>query len=79
MPKKYIVVLSDAEREELGQLLRIGKLATLKITRARILLEAAAGCRDEEIVEALGGGRVIVERVRQRFVGRGLGALNDGP
>jgi transposase len=80
MPKKkYIVALSDAEREELEQLLRSGKHATRKITRARILLKASAGCRDEEIVEALGVGRVTVERVRQRYVERGLDALNDGP
>jgi transposase len=80
MPKKkYIVALTDAEREQLEQLLRSGKHATRKITRARILLKAAAGCRDEEIVEALGVGRVTVERVRQRFVERGLDALNDGP
>ncbi|MCW5967162.1 MAG: helix-turn-helix domain-containing protein [Blastocatellales bacterium] len=80
MPKKkYIVALSDTEREELEQLLRSGKHRTRKITRARILLKAAAGCRDEEIVEALGVGRVTVERVRQRFVERGLEALNDSP
>jgi hypothetical protein len=59
MPKKkYIVALSDAEREELEQLLRGGKHASRKLTRARILLKAAAGCRDEEIVAALGVGRV---------------------
>ncbi len=80
MPKKkYIVVLTDAEREQLEQLLRSGKHASRKITRARILLKAAAGCRDEEIVEAFDVGRVTVERVRQRFVERGLDALNDGP
>ena len=80
MPKKkYIVTLTDSEREELEQLLRSGKHASRKLTRARILLKAAAGCRDEEIVQALGVGRVTVERVRQRFVERGLAALNDGP
>lgn len=80
MPKKkYLVTLTDAEREELQQLLRSGKHASRKITRARILLKAAAGCRDQQIVAALGVGRVTVERLRQRFVERGLGALNDGP
>ena len=80
MPKKkYIVALSEAEREELEQLLRSGKHASRKLTRARILLKAAAGCRDEEIIAALGVGRATVERVRQRFVERGLDALNDGP
>lgn len=80
MPKKkYLVALSDAEREQLEQLLRSGIHASRKITRARILLKAAAGCRDEEIAEALSVGRVTVERVRQRFVERGLDALNDSP
>lgn len=80
MPKKkYIVTLTDTEREELEQLLRSGKHASRKVTRARILLKAAAGCSDQQIVEALGVGRVTVERVRARFVGRGLDAINDGP
>jgi len=80
MPKKkYIVTLSDAERDDLEQLLRSGKHSSRKITRARILLKAAAGCSDQQIVEALGVGRVTVERVRERFVERGLGAINDGP
>jgi transposase len=80
MPKKkYIVTLTDTEREELEQLLRGGKYASRKVTRARILLKAAAGCSDQQIVEALGVGRVTVERVRERFVERGLDAINDGP
>lgn len=80
MPKKkYIVKLSEAEREQLEKVLRGGKHASRKVTRARILLKAADGCIDDEIAEALDVGRVTVERVRQRFVERGLDALNDGP
>ena len=80
MPKKkYIVTLQDSEREELEQLLRGGKHASRKVTRARILLKAAAGCSDQQIVAALGVGRATVERVRERFVERGLEAINEGP
>ena len=44
MPKKkYLVTLTDDERTQLQQLLRGGKAATRKVTRARILLKAADG------------------------------------
>jgi transposase len=80
MPKKkYIVKLSEAEREQLEKVLRGGTHASRKVTRARILLKAADGGIDDEIAAALDVGRVTVERVRQRFVERGLDALNDGP
>lgn len=80
MPKKkYIVTLDEAEREELQLLLRSGKHASRKLTRAQILLKAAAGCTDEQIVEAIGVGRATVERTRESFVARGLEALNERP
>lgn len=80
MPKKkYLVDLSDPERAHLQQLLRGGKHPARRLTRVRILLKAAAGCHDQEIAEALGIGRVTVERTRQRFVQSGLQALNERP
>ena len=80
MPKKkYLVKLSEAEREQLEQMLRSGKHVSRKITRARILLKVADGCTDDQTAEALDVGRVTVERVRQRFVERGLDALNESP
>jgi transposase len=80
MPKKkYLVSLSDTERAELEQILHRGEHQSRKLTRARILLKAATGERDEAIVQALGVGRVTVERVRQRFVERGLACLHDRP
>ena len=79
MPKKkYLVTLTEAEREELEQLLRAGKHSSRKLTCARILLKAAAGCTGQQIAGALGVGRVTVERLRERFVERGLDAINDG-
>jgi transposase len=77
--KKYLVDLSTAEREELHQLLRSGKHSSRRVTRARILLKAAAGCTDAEIVRALSAGVATVERTRQRFVELGLEALNEKP
>lgn len=49
------------------------------MARARILLKAAGGSTDNEIVAALGVGIVTVERLRQRFAARHLGALDDRP
>ena len=80
MPKKkYLVALSDEERTQLEQLLRGGKVATRKATRARILLKAADGWHDQRIAEALNIGRATVERTRQRFVEENLAALNERP
>jgi transposase len=80
MPKKkYLVTLSDSERDELEHLLRSGRHATRKVTRARILLKAAEGWSDETIARAFDVGRATIERTRQRFVEEGLGALRERP
>ena len=41
--KKYIVRLDQEERESLGRLVRVGKAAAGKISRARILLKSDVG------------------------------------
>jgi transposase len=80
MPKKkYLVALDDDEREQLEHLLHGGTQATRKVTRARILLKAAEGWEDRAIAAALSVGRATVERLRQRFVEEGLGALAERP
>ena len=80
MPKKkYLVDLSSDEREELRQLVRRGKHSARKVTRARILLLAADGLIDEQIVAALKTGFATVERTRKRFVEEGLRCLNERP
>ncbi len=80
MPKKkYLVDLSADEREELRQLVRRGKHSSRKVTRARILLLAAGGSTDEQIVAALKTGFATVERTRKRFVEEGLGCLKERP
>jgi transposase len=77
--KKYLVDLTADERATLQALVRRGKTAARKVTRARILLHAARGATDAEIVAALGVGQATVERTRRRFVEEGLGALDERP
>src|SRR5690242_7832588 len=78
MPTKtYLVTLTDAERQRLSGLVSAGKRSALTSTRARILLEAdqapgGPAWDDARIAQALDCGRRTVERVRQRFVERGL-------
>jgi transposase len=77
--KKYLIKLGDEEREQLEHLLHSGTHATRKVPRARILLKAAEGWEDRTIATALSVGRATVERLRQRFVAEGLGALEERP
>ena len=80
--KKYIVTLSEEERERLQEMLCRGKTAARQLMHARILLKADASpggpdWHDDTIAEALEVGRVTVERVRKRFVEEGLDAVLD--
>lgn len=75
--KKYLVDLTADERAALQAVVGRGKTSARKVTRARILLHAAKGATDSEIVSALGVGQATVERTRRRFVEEGLGALNE--
>jgi transposase len=77
--KKYVVTLTDEEREELGRMVASGKGAARKLIHARILLkadcgEAGPGWEDAEIAEALDAGTATIERVRRQFVEEGLEA-----
>jgi transposase len=78
MPQKqYLVTLTPEERTWRTGLVSAGKRSALTITRARILLKAdqadgGPAWDDGRIAEALDCGLRTVERVRQRFVERGL-------
>lgn len=80
--KKYKITLTEEERTELSELISKGKAAARKLTRVRILLLAdgsssGRGCKDGEIVMALGVSRATVERTRQVCVEQGIeAALN---
>ncbi len=77
--KKYIVDLTEAERNELLALTNKGTVQARKMKRAQILLQADSGLTDAQIVAALRVSRPCVERVRQRFVAGGLPkALTEG-
>ena len=77
---KYMVDLSDEEREQLRGFITKKKSSARKLTRARVLLKADEGLSDEAVVRALNVGIATVGRVRQRFVEEGLeSALNDKP
>jgi transposase len=82
MKKKYIVTLTQEEREKLQTMLSKGQAAARKLTHARILLKADAGeggpaWDDEAIAEGLEVGRATVERVRKQFVEEGFEAALD--
>jgi transposase len=77
---KYVVDLTEEEREQLLQLLRKGRSPARKLARARILLQADEGRSDEQVAQALHVGSATVGRVRQRFVEEGLeAALTERP
>lgn len=75
MQKKYIVRLSDAERQVLREVVRKLKGTSQKVRRAQILLKADANgpaWTDGRIAEAFSCRTKTVENIRQRFVERGF-------
>lgn len=74
---KFIVRLTDAQRDALRRLVKTGEHAAATLSRARILLKADAaadGLADDAIAEALGTSPCTVARVRKKFVQHGLEA-----
>ena len=53
MPKKYIVTLTQEERDTLRQMLSAGAESARKLTRARILLKSDESWTDKAICQAL--------------------------
>lgn len=75
MQKKYIVRLTDQERDELKSVIKKLKGTGQKVRRAQILLKADAdgpNWTDERIAEAFSCRTRTVEKVRQRLVERGF-------
>lgn len=70
MPKKQnIIVLSQAEREELEAIVKGGKHKARRIRRAQTLLWSDAGKSDLEIARLHGISPLTVANTRQRWVG----------
>ncbi len=81
--KKYIITLTDEEREQLRHMLSAGKAASRKLTRARILLKADRNGPDREstdmaISAALEVTPRTVANVRQAFVEEGVEVALNG-
>ena len=74
MAHKYIVNLTEEEREGLRKLVTSGRTAARTLTRARILLKTASGAKDETIAQALDVAPATIYRIRQRCVEEGVEA-----
>ncbi len=80
MNVKYVVELSEAEREELRALVRGGTKLARTVKRAQVLLAADEGTADASIAATVRVGTSTVYRTKRRFVEDGLQrALNDAP
>ena len=78
MVKKYIVRLSDGERNLLRDIVKKLKGTSQKVRRANILLKADAdgpNWSDAKIAEALACRTRTIENVRRRLVTEGLDAV----
>jgi len=77
MNKKYIVRLTDEEREVLESMAKKGKTQAYRIKHAHILLAVDAdgpGWTDEQTAAAFKCNRNTVHNVRRRFVLQGIEA-----
>lgn len=81
MNKKYVVRLTDQERDELAAVIKKFAGTSQKVRRAQILSKADAdgpGWTDERIAEAFGCRTRTIEKLRQRLVERGFREALDG-
>ena len=75
MPKKYIVRLTDGERETLHQILKKRGVAAQRVRRASILLKAdvdGPSWADAKIADAFGCRTQTVENIRESRVTEGF-------
>jgi transposase len=85
MKKKYPVILSQTERDDLKRLIATGTAPARKLTHARILLKAdesteGASWVDEKVADAVEVSQPTVARVRRQYFEEGLeAALNRRP
>ena len=81
MQKKYIVRLSDEERDTLKEVVKKLKGTSQKVRRAQILIKADANgssWSDKRIADAFSCRTRTVEKVRQHLVERGFDEALDG-
>jgi hypothetical protein len=80
--KRYVVVLTEAERTELKGLIASGTDTAARLQHARVLLKAdqgpqGPGWTDERIAEAVEASQPTVSRIRKQYVEAGLEAALD--
>ena len=78
--KKYVVKLSEDERNQLNEMIRKGKSSARRLMKARILLKAdvsegGEGWSDSRIIKALETSATTVYRARQQLVEEGFEAV----
>jgi hypothetical protein len=81
MLKKYLVRLTDSERDQLNEVVKKLKGSSQKVRRAQILLKADANgpaWTDARIAEAFGCRTKAVENVRERLVTAGFDLTLNG-
>jgi transposase len=79
MKQRYIVTLTQAQRQQLNDLISTGTGPARTLAHARILLKAdqgdhGPGWKDEDIAAALEVSCPTIGRVRQRFASEGVEA-----
>lgn len=80
MKKQYNIELSEEERSQLETLTSQGTEKVRKVKRARVLLLADEGKKDQEIAERVEVSVGTVERIRKRYAQAGLeAAINEKP
>lgn len=80
MNVKYVVELTDGERQQLQEFLNSGTKLVRKLKRAQVLLAADEGYGDQDIATMVRVGTSTVYRVKKRLVERGFdGVLDDEP
>lgn len=80
MNVKYVVELTDAERQQLQDFVRSGSKFARKVKRAQVLLAADQRYADQIIAAMVRVGTSSVYRLKKRFVERGFdGVLDDEP
>jgi len=81
MQKKYIVRLTDAERQTLTEIVTKFKGSSQKVRRAQVLLKADAdgpNWTDAKIADAYGCRTKTVENIRERLVTEGFELTLEG-
>jgi transposase len=81
MQKKYVVRLTDAEREILSKLVKQRRVSSQKVRRAQVLVKADAdgsNWTDAEIADAFDCSTKTVENIRERLVTEGFEITLNG-